>query len=41
MEGKQIEITYSRLNKKDAEDILSNNKPQIGSKVKLELPPFD
>lgn len=39
--GEQIEVTYSQLNRKDAEEILSNHPPQIGGKVKLQLPPFD
>jgi hypothetical protein len=34
----QIEITYSRLKQKDAEEILLNHPPQVESKVKLEFP---
>lgn len=41
IKGKQIEVTYSQLNQKEAEEILLNHPPQIGDKVKLELPPFD
>ncbi len=39
--GEQIEVTYSQLNQKEAEEILSNHPPQIGGKVKLQMPPFD
>jgi hypothetical protein len=39
--GEQIEVTYNNLNQKDTVEILSNHPPQIGGKVKLELPPFD
>lgn len=37
VDNKQIEITYSKLNKKDAEDILTNHPPQVGNKVNMEL----
>lgn len=39
-EDKSIEITYSKLNEKEVEEILSKNQPQIGSNIKIELPPF-
>ena len=35
--NKHVEITYNSLNKKDAEEILLNNPPQVGNKIKMEL----
>ena len=33
----QIEITYTRLNRKATEDLLSNHPPKVGNKLNLEI----